>query len=124
MSTEKFAPELLAENERLRAELAAEVVKRKEYVRTVADAVKLDLPMFTAGRVLEQVKAQSDENERLKKQLHDARAAIEAIETFAAKVAGGSSWWDDVWCAHQAVLDGVCESVRDYDAAQLGGAQT
>jgi len=57
------------------------------------------------------------ENERLKKQLHDARAAIEAIETFAAKVAGGSSWWDDVWCAHQAVLDGVCESVRDYDVA-------
>lgn len=37
--------------------------------------------------------------------------AVDAATDFAGTVAGGASWWDDVWAAHAAALDRARERI-------------
>jgi hypothetical protein len=74
-------------------------------------------------RLMERGGALPDENitrfiERLIRELEAhrlyARAlckAVDAATDFAGTVAGGASWWDDVWADHAAALDRAREQI-------------
>lgn len=104
--------EIVAENERLKSELAEQVAKRKEFVRTVADAVKLDLSMFTANRVLQEAADQRAELERL-------RASNQRLEVEAIQRQGES---DRARLAARADIERLQARVARYEAAS--GAHT
>ena len=40
-------------------------------------------------------------------------AAVDAATDFAGTVAGGSSWWDDVWAEHARACDRARERISD-----------
>jgi hypothetical protein len=46
--------------------------------------------------------------------------AVDAATDFAGTVAGGSSWWDEVWAEHASALDRARDRIS---LAQQGGAQ-
>lgn len=66
--------------------------------------------------------ALSKENEMTDRQTTHARQqailkaqdeAIAALLDFASTVAGGSSWWDDVWAKHEAALNEASKGERN-----------
>lgn len=59
------------------------------------------------------------EIERLARELDAQRVyarvlcrAVDAATDFAGTVAGGASWWDDVWSEHTAALDSARAAIR------------
>ena len=48
----------------------------------------------------------ADALERLTAERDALRAGLDAALDFAGTVAGGASWWDDVWKEHEAAIAG------------------
>lgn len=68
----------------------------------------------------------ADELERLRAQVAELDAtrayartlckAVDAATDFAGTVAGGASWWDDVWAEHFAALDAARQKISEAAA--------
>lgn len=93
------------------------LVERDDLMQTLRDEIDENLRLRELGGAL------PDENitamtERLIRELEAhrlyARAlckAVDAATDFAGTVAGGASWWDDVWADHAAALDRARERI-------------
>lgn len=93
------------------------MVERDGLMQTLRDEIDENLRLRALGG------AGPDENitamtERLIRELEAhrlyARAlckAVDAATDFAGTVAGGASWWDDVWADHAAALDRARERI-------------
>lgn len=44
--------------------------------------------------------------------------AVDAATDFAGTVAGGASWWDDVWADHAAALDRARERISNAQGGE------
>ena len=74
----------------------------------------------TAQHAALELRALHSERESLRAELEAhrlyARAlckAVDAATDFAGTVAGGASWWDDVWADHAAALDRARARISD-----------
>lgn len=95
----------------IRAALDAAAGERDGLMQTVRDEIDENLRLRELGGAL------PDENitamtERVIRELEAQRIyasvlckAVDAATDFAGAVAGGASWWDDVWSDHEAALD-------------------
>ena len=98
-------------------DMRALVKERDGLMQTLRDEMDENLRLRALGG------AMPDENitamtERLIRELEAhrlyARAlckAVDAATAFAGTVAGGASWWDDVWAEHAAALDRAREQI-------------
>lgn len=45
--------------------------------------------------------------------------AVDAATDFAGTVAGGASWWEDVWSEHEAALDAARDGISRASGGEL-----
>lgn len=63
-------------------------------------------------RMADLIACQEQENDRLEQRLATQKKAIDALHEFAQSVAGGSSWWDDVWPNIEKELEAARPEVK------------
>lgn len=101
----------------IRAALDEAAGERDGLMQTLRDEIDENLRLRELGG------AMPDENitamtERVIRELEAQRIyarvlckAVDAATEFAGTVAGGASWWDDVWADHQAALDKARDAI-------------
>lgn len=120
-------PETLSPEREARAWLASHKARfpDSQYAGFVVACVRVvpqkDRLLTEAAEALEQL------GRELEAQRLYARAlckAVDAATDFAGTVAGGASWWDDVWADHAAALDRARERITaasEGPNSQIGG---